>query len=274
MCPDIAVRARNGIDLYPDRPNLKGMATRRTHRIVNALALLIGVPFALLLPAYIMMMAMPGLFFAHSGGDGRITFHAASPMPQDAAQRAAADGWEAMQDTPFGRPDHGIDVYITEGGWRDWVYFRVAPYAGGLTYPILSRRNVFLSGVNFEAGRLVKDDFTVPPPRDLTYYLVHEITHLRHAEVVGPARLFYNSFWIREGVADLAALGPASPEMIERAEEGLDLPRLEFGSYPLERVCVTMALDRPDMDLSRLFELRMPMHDARACPTLPPRDSD
>ncbi len=250
------------------------MASRNTHRIVNALALLIGVSFALVMPVYILLMAAPTLAFSHSGGDERITFHSSTPIPQDTAQVAAAEAWAALQDTPFGAPDHGIDVFITNGGWRDWIYFRPAPSAGGLTYPLFSRRNVFLSGVDFEAGRLVKDDFVVPEPRDLTYYLVHEITHLRHAEVMGPIAMFYSPFWVREGVPDIAALGLAPEEMVQRGLAGEDLPRLEHGSYPHERVCVTLALRHPDMDLDRLLRLRMPMDDPRACPTLPPRDSD
>ena len=164
---------------------------------------------------------------------------------------ASAEAWAALQDTPFGQPDHPIDVFIVDGGWRHRLFFAGAPWAGGLTYPIFWRDRVFLRDVDLEAGRLIYDGAPVPPPRDLTYYLVHEITHLRHAEVMGAVEMFRSPHWVREGVPDLAALGPAGPELLQAAMAGEDLPRAAFGSYPIERVCVTIVLSRPGMEMQQ-----------------------
>lgn len=245
------------------------MASRRTHRIVNALALLVGgVCLSAAVGAGVLVTA-PTLAFAHSAGDGRITFHDTRPLPQEAAERAAAEAWAALQDTPFGQPDHGVDVFIVEGGWRHRLFFAGALWAGGLTYPAFWQDRVFLRDVDLEAGRVIYEGAVVPPPRDLTYYLVHEITHLRHAEVMGGIAMFMGPQWVREGVPDVAALGPAGPELMAAAMAGEDLRRTLHGSYPVERVCVTMVLAQPGMTMERLLQLDVPMRDPGSCFTLP-----
>ncbi|MBL4627791.1 MAG: hypothetical protein JKY00_07100 [Roseicyclus sp.] len=220
-------------------------------------------------------MAAPALAFPHSAGDGRIMFHSTEPLAQDAALRVAAAAWAALQDTPLGAPDHQIDIFVTGGrGWRHWLFFRPAPWAGGLTYPFLSQRNVFLREVDLEAGQLLWAGEPVSDPRDLTYYLVHEITHLRHAAVAGRLSMVMTPRWIREGVPDVAALGLADGDLITRAMAGDELGRDSFGSYPSERVCVTLVLARPGMDMAGLLALRSGMHAPTNCPALPIPDSD
>ncbi|WP_224813783.1 hypothetical protein [Hasllibacter sp. MH4015] len=250
------------------------MARPLTRKIVNALALVVGGVCACAMALATIFTAFPALAFAHQAGDHRIMFHATDPLPQDAAIRAAATAWADMQDTPFGQPDHQIHVFLAEGGWRNWLFFRGAPGAGGLTYPAFWQDRMFLSGADLEAGLLLNDGAPVPPPRDLTYYLVHEMTHLRHAEVLGGFAMFRAAFWVREGVADIAALGPAHGEMIARAMAGEGLPRAAYGSYPLERVCATMVLAQPGMTMDRFLTIRADMHLPTTCATLPRPDSD
>ncbi|WP_461428449.1 hypothetical protein [Gymnodinialimonas sp.] len=251
------------------------MASRKTNKIVNALALLVGGVCVFVVAAISTLMSAPQLAFAHSAGDGRIMFHATEPLSQEAALRAGAEAWAAMQDTPFGQPDHQIDVYVTGGrGWRHQVFFRPALWAGGLTYPILSTQMMFLRDVDLEAGRLIGSEGPIPDPRDLTYYLVHEMTHLRHAEELGRIRFLRTPHWVREGMPDVAALGLAEPALMAAAMAGEALPRDRFGSYPIERACVTMVLAQPGMTMERLLHLNAPMRDPRSCMTLPPAFSD
>lgn len=245
------------------------MANRTTHRIVNALALAIGGVCLFTIIGAAILFASPTLAFSHSAGDGRIMFYGTRPLPQDAAERASAEAWAALQDTPFGPPNHRIDVFVVEGGWRHRLFFAPALWAGGLTYPAFMRDRVFLRDVDLEAGRLIYNGAPVPPPRDLTYYLVHEITHLRHAEVMGAIAMFWGPKWVREGVPDVAALGLAGPDLMAAAMAGDDLRRAVFGSYPVERVCVTMVLAQPGMTIERLLRLNAPMRDPRTCMTLP-----
>ncbi|OAN85004.1 hypothetical protein A8B78_05735 [Jannaschia sp. EhC01] len=216
------------------------------------------------------LMSAPQLAFAHSAGDGRIMFHATRPLSQEAALRAGAEAWAEMQDTPFGPPDHQINVYVTGGaGWRHQVFFRPATWAGGITYPILSTSTIFLRDVDLEAGRLVGSEGPIPDPRDLTYYLVHEMTHLRHGETVGPIAFLRTPHWVREGIPDIGALGSADTDLMAAAMAGEVLQRDTFGSYPVERVCATMVLAQPGMDMARLLRLDAPMRDPRSCMTLP-----
>lgn len=246
------------------------MAGRSTHRIVNVAALLVGgVCFSILVGSAV-VLARPGLAFSHQAGDGRINFHSTEPLAQDAAVAASAQAWAALQDTPFGVPGHQIDVYVTGGrGWRHQLFFRPATWAGGLTYPVFSQSAVFLRDVDLEAGRLVGSAGPIPDPRDLTYYLVHEITHLRHAEVVGPIAFLRTPNWVREGLPEIAALGLADNDLMVAAMAGEDLPRDTFGSYPLERACMSMVLAVPTIGIEEVMSLRAPMHVAETCPTLP-----
>lgn len=250
------------------------MASRKTHRIVNAAALLAGGVCLSFLVLSATFIAVPSLGFAHTAGDERIWFHATEPLSQEAAIAASAQAWAALQDTPFGQPDHRIDVFVAPDGWRHRLFFVGALWAGGLTYPALWQDRVFLRGVDLEAGALVYEGVRIAPPRDLTYYLVHEIMHLRHAEVLGGIAMFRAAGWVREGVPDLAALGPADGEMIALAMTGAPLSRHVYGSYPLERVCVTMVLAQPGMTMERLLQMRADMHEPETCMTLPRPVSD
>lgn len=251
------------------------MANRKTHRIINALALMVGGVCIFVPIVMVVLFAAPDRVFPYSAGDGRITFHALEPLPEAAAREAASLAWAAMQDTPFGQPDQPIDVYITGGrGWRHQAFFRPAPWAGGLTYPIFSTQMMFLRDVDLEAGRLIASDGPVLDPRDLTYYLVHEMTHLGHGAHVGPIEFLLTPHWIREAVPEIAALGLADRALMEAAMAGAELPRATFGSYPIERACATMVLASPVVDISELLDIRAPMHDERTCFTLPPPVSD
>lgn len=249
------------------------MASRTTQRFINALALVVGGLCAVVTPAAAVLFYAPSLAFEYSAGDGRITFHSTQPLSEDAAREVAAQAWAAMQDTPFGHPPAPVDVYITGGGgWRHQLFFRPAPWAGGLTYPVLSTRMIFLRDVDLEAGRLIGSDGPIPDPRDLTYYLVHEMTHLTHGAHVGPVAFLRTPRWVTEALPDIAALGLADAELMEAAMAGEVLLRDRFGSYPLERACATMMMASGVVGIEDMLRLRAPMHDPQTCFTLPRAD--
>ena len=180
-----------------------------------------------------------------------------------------------MQDTSFGQPDLPIDVYITGGsGWRHQVFFYPATWAGGLTYPVLSSQMIFLRDVDLEAGLLIGTEGPVPDPRDLSYFLVHEVTHLAHGAYVGPIEFLLSPHWVREAIPESAALGPADASLMEAAMIGAELPRTVFGSFPLKRACGSMMLAVPTVGIAELMQMRAPMHDERTRFTLPRPVSD
>ena len=109
------------------------------------------------------------------------------------------------------------------------------------------------------ADRLIKGDNTMTPPRTLTYYGVHELTHLTHMAAIGRLNYLLQPTWVREGLADYAALGPADPATIAAVTSwtGRRLPLMQtYGSYPEFRVQFTQALaTRSLQDLLTLSRL-------------------
>jgi hypothetical protein len=72
---------------------------------------------------------------------------------------------------------------------------------------------------------------TVPPPRTLSYYLIHEITHLMVADRVGAVGIVRMPRWVNEGFADYVALGPAPPQMVALARSGRAAAARHWGTY-------------------------------------------
>jgi hypothetical protein len=227
--------------------------------------------FVVTLCAYLALclaLARPDAFFSHARGNGAVTFHSSAPLPP-AAERVADEVMAAFIGSPIGVPEQPLDIWMVDEGWPVRLFFVGSPTAAGLTYPVLSIRNVFLRYVDLERGVLSFEGMYVPPPRTLRYYLVHEITHLMLAERIGRLGIVDVPVWINEGFADYVALGPADPNMVRLAEMGHPLPRRQFGSYPAERVCVTLALERLAGDLDALLALDAQLGPNGACPFVP-----
>lgn len=224
---------------------------RRIFRWVLRVAAVFVVGNLLLVAA----VAFPGWAFAHSFETDRLAVHSVSPLPPETAAWVA--GVEAALDaSPLPPATRKLDIYITGDGWRDRLFFLGAPGVGGLVYAFISNGNVFLSGADIPADRLLKWGETIPPPRTLTFYAVHELTHLIQIQELGTLGYVSMDRWIREGVADFVALGPvnatdaaairAYPETADR------LPLLQqYGAYPEYRLQVTEA----GGDLMRLMGL-------------------
>lgn len=215
-----------------------------------------------------LILAYPGMFFAHARGNEAITFHSSTPLPPEAVT-VAEEVFVALENTPLGTLTHPVDIYMVDEGWPVRLFFAGSPSASGLTYPVISTRNVFLRYVDLPNDRLSFRGQSVPPPRTLSYYLIHEITHLMLAKYVGRLAIVDVPRWVNEGFADYVALGPAPPEMVLLAATGHPLPRSTFGSYPRERVCVTLALERLAGDIDALVALDVDLGPNGACPMVP-----
>jgi hypothetical protein len=229
------------------------------------------VGLSLVLLAYAALFALlawPDPLFRHARGGGLVTFHSTAPLPPEAVA-LGEEVTAAFVASPLGLPAHEVDVWLVDEGWRVRVFFAGSPGASGLTYPVTSTRNVFLRHADLPANRLRRAAVTVPPPRTLSYYLVHEITHLMVAERVGALRIVRMPRWVNEGFADYVALGPAPPDMIARAATGAPMPASDWGTYARERVCVTLSLARLSGDLDALFALDAAMGPDGACPLVP-----
>lgn len=176
----------------------------------------------------------------------RLAIYSARPLSGD--MRAFAE--QVMADLDAGPlPPAGADyrIFITQGGWRDRLFFFNVPFAGGVIYPLYSGRNVFLTGADLAGDRLIKGDEVIPPPRTLSYYARHELTHLAQRERLDTGRYIRCPVWLIEGLAEYVALGPADPALREAVavwRAGGDRQEMmrAHGSYPEHRLAVTDAL--------------------------------
>lgn len=226
------------------------------------------IGFAMTVAAYVAIVAAivhPAPAFRHVRAGGEIRFHANTPLPPE-VERLGAEISAAFAATPLDLPEGGVDIWLIDEDWRARLFFAGSPRASGLTYPVAAPHSVFLRHTDFTSNRLVRGGRAVPPPRTLTYFLMHEITHLAVAEHVGRFRIARLPLWVNEGFADYVALGPASPAMLARAAQGLPLPRAHYGTYPLERVCVTLAMERLSGDLDAVFAIDAPIGPDGTCP--------
>jgi len=198
-----------------------------------------------------MLVAFPSWAFAHEGGSDRLRVHATKPLPPETKDwaKAVMAGLDASDLPP---DDSTYHIYITGDGWRHKFFFAIVPNAGGVVYPLASWRNVFFSGADIANDSLIKGEYVITPPRSLSYYARHEITHLTHVRRFGLLSYGLAPKWVREGVADYIALGPASVETMKAVgnfDPNADLLPLykAFGGYPFYRIAVTRALETTDI---------------------------
>ena len=203
--------------------------------------------------AFGIAVAYPGWAFSHEAGSNRLRVHAATPLPDETADWAR----QVMADLEAGPlPPQGdvYHIYISGGGWRETLFFAPARGAGGLVYALASGRNVFLSGADIMEDRLLKGDVVIQPPRTLSYYARHELTHLAQRERLGVWRYFRMTRTVREGIADYVALGPADADLRDAVATVADSPEAQlqlmmaFGAYPQFRVDVTDALQETTLE--------------------------
>lgn len=251
-----------------ERLEIPQTAAMLTARMVHWLLRFAVVGLTATIAAYALLfsaLAWPQPFFSHQAAGGQLAFHSRAPLPPGAVDLGGRVT-ESLAASPLGLPQHPIDIWLVDEGWPVQVFFAGSTGAAGLTYPVISPRSVFLRHADLSTNRLVHGVHAVPPPRTLSYFLIHEITHLMVAERVGRAQTLAIPRWIHEGFADYVALGPAPPAMLAQAQSGARLPAREFGTYARERVCVTLALARLGGDLDRLLALRGALTAEALCP--------
>ncbi len=205
----------------------------------------IGIGFVFLINgAAWALYANPEPFFEHSYSGHGLTWSAVDPIDEASADQALAKAAMILADSPLGAPERSYKAFDTNNSWRTKLFFASVPKAGGVTYYPFAKREAYLSGADVASDVLIKDAYRVTPPRTLTYYLVHEFTHLRIGELTGPIEYHRLPKWIMEGICDVVALG-----MMDEAEiaqmftwDGTPLERMQsHGSYPIERALVSFA---------------------------------
>jgi len=222
--------------------------------------------FALATGTAMAMVANPDPFFPHARSHGLIELRTTKPIPpeadavlQDITNRLTQSGL-VMLDTP-------LTLYITGGGWRERFFFALAPGAGGVALYPVAARHAFLSDADIAQDRLIKGSYTVTPPRTLAYYGAHELAHVLIARQVGLWGHATMPVWVREGVADLIALGPPDAALINRFSNSTPITLADmqaFGVYPRARVLADWHLRHSTRGVTGLLSSRLTEAEALA----------
>lgn len=217
------------------------LALRTTLGLVATLVLAAGAVAA--------AIAYPAPMFPYQLTVGDLTLRSPEPIPDSAqAYLQSVDLSPAAEVPGYQGP---VTVYLVPQGWRRNILFAAAPNAGGLTYAGLAPNHMFLSGADFDQGLLDYNGRLIAPPRDLMFYLRHESNHLALAGSLGFISFSLLPAWVREGVADIAALGPPDRARLDAAlgDDPVTLDHMiAFGAYPRARLLVDWVMDTQGYD--------------------------
>lgn len=211
------------------------------------------------------LIAWPDPLFAFSLGTGRIVVASDRPIPSAGGEQFLRDCERLLERSPLKAKSRRYRVYVTNENWRQRLFFLWGPKAWGLAYALAG--TAFLSGANFETGRVVHWGYVGTPPRTLAWLCAHEVTHLITFEHLGLAH-FRMPQWAFEGLADY--VGIENRESFEQLRDALgdrpvDIPMMvKYGSYPRYRLLVTFFLERKGWSVDKLLHTRLTAEEANA----------
>lgn len=213
------------------------------------------------------LMAWPDPLFAYTAGAGRITIASDQPIPSEGGGRLIAQCEQLLERSPLQAESRQYRLYVANADWRHRLFFLTVPAAGGVVYFPLGR-HAFLSGADFEAGRLVKSGRRIDPPRTLAYYCAHELTHTAIGDRIGLAGLLWLPDWVGEGLPDYVAIGErGSFERLDAAlgDRPVDIDMMRaYGAYPHYRLLVTYFIEKRGWSAEQLLQTRLSYVEAVA----------
>jgi hypothetical protein len=237
-------------------------------RAIKRAALCGGATLVILFLSLIGIISWPKPLFAFSLSVGKITVASDRPIPAGGGERLLRDCERLLERSPLTAKSREYRLYVTNADWRHRLFFVGSPNAGGVAYNLSLRSNAFLSGADFETGRLIKWGYVTTPPRTLAYFCAHELTHVvtgEHTGLIGFLRL---PEWVREGFADYVAIEHRqSFEQLRDAlgERPVDIPMMQtYGSYPRYRLLVTYFIEKQGWSVEQLLNTRLTTDEALA----------
>jgi hypothetical protein len=213
----------------------------------------------------IALITYPDPLFASTLGSGKIVVTSDRSIPTDGGERFLRDCERLLDRSPLKAKSRQYRLYVTNDDWRQRLFFIPHPDAWGFAWYYGIRGHAFLSGANFDAGRVIHWGYTGTPPRTLAYLCAHELTHIIAWEHLGLARLHVPR-WVWEGLADYVAI--ENRETFEQLRDALgDRPdntptRIKYGSYPRYRLLVTYFIEKKGWSFDQLLQTRLTEDEA------------
>jgi hypothetical protein len=207
----------------------------------------------------------PYPLFAYSLATGRIVVASDRPIPPVGGERLLRDCERLLERSPLKAEGRQYRLYVANAAWRQRLYFLPHPYAWGLAYSYGLGGNVFLTGADFNTGRVVHWGYVGTPPRTLAYLCAHELTHIVIGEHVRLKRFFVPQ-WVWEGLPDYVGIESRQPfEELRDAlgDRPVDVAMMQsYGSYPRYRLLVTYFIERKGWSVEQLLQTRLTFDEA------------
>jgi hypothetical protein len=214
------------------------------------------------------LITCPESFFAFSLGSGKIVVASDRPIPPAGGERFLRDCERLLGRSPLKAGGHQYRLYVTNEDWRKRLFFIPSPDAWGFTWYLIGfGGHAFISGADFDSGRVVHWGYIGTPPRTLASLCAHELTHVISWEHVGLDRLHVPK-WVWEGFADYVAIEDGwTFEQLRDAlgDRPVDTPmRVKYGFYPRYRLLVLYFVGKKGWSVDQLFQTRLTEDEATA----------
>jgi hypothetical protein len=232
-------------------------------RAIKRILLWVCATSVTLVLVFCALIAWPDPLFAYSLGTGRMVVASDRPIPAAGGEQLLRDCDRLLERSPLKAKGRQYRIYVTNESWRQRLFFLWDPKSWGLAYVLAG--TAFISGGDFETGRVVHWGYVGTPPRTLVWACAHELTHLITFEHIGLAR-FRLPQWAFEGFADY--VGIEKRESFEQLRDALgdrpvDIPMMvRYGSYPRYRLLVTYFLERKGWSVDQLLHTRLTAEQA------------
>jgi hypothetical protein len=236
-------------------------------KVMKRILLCASSALACLALSYGALIFFPNPLFAFSQRAGKIVVSSDLPIPWAGGERFLVDCERLLERSPLKAEGREYRVYVTNADWRQRLYFLPNRNSWGLAYSYPLGDHAFLTGANFETGRVVHWGYVGNPPRTLAFVCAHELTHIVIGQHIGLKR-FSLPQWVWEGLPDY--VGIESRETFEQLRDAIgdrpvDVAMIQkYGFYPRYRMLVTYFIEKKGWTVQQLLDTRLTIEQATA----------